>query len=75
MVETIVPNSRADGYQSAYESLCAKLQQAYTLSEVLANGDMTDSQMHRLIWCLADLLEVACNQCETLTASDFESVE
>ena len=79
MVNDILPTSCAclkGDYSTAHESLCAKLQQAYTIAEIMAtSSDITDGQMSRLIWGLSDLLKTASQQCENLTSGDFDPVE
>lgn len=79
MTESILPTSCAclkGDYPTAHESLCAKLQQAYTMAEIMAIGtELTDGQISRMIWGLTDLLKAASQQCEKLTAQDFEPVE
>ncbi|MCE3239272.1 MAG: hypothetical protein K0R24_2253 [Gammaproteobacteria bacterium] len=78
MVDTILSEGRAcikDDYQTAHETLCARLQQAHTIADVVATHDLTDGQMYRLIWTLADILKVACSECENLNARDFEPVK
>lgn len=62
-----------DGYKTSHESLCAKLQQAQTLAEIASSGDVTDEHVHRLIWCISDLLDVAVEQCENLKPSDIDT--
>ncbi|MCD6055585.1 MAG: hypothetical protein K0R12_547 [Gammaproteobacteria bacterium] len=80
MVREILPNCRTfikrdNAYQTAHESLCAKLNQARTIADVAAKGDVSNSDFVHLVWCIADLLEEACDQCERLTPQDFGSVE
>ena len=61
MADTILADSHSilkGDYPTAHESLCAKLKHAQILAEIAANADMTDSQIHGLMWCLADLLQV-----------------
>jgi hypothetical protein len=77
MVKAILTNCRPvlkndNAYQSVHESLCAKLQQARTIANVAAKGDLGDVEFLHLVWCVADLLDEACDQCERLTAQDFE---
>jgi hypothetical protein len=76
MGKTIVSNNvrlLKDGYQTAHESLCAKLQQARTLAEIASSGDVTEEHVHRLIWCVSDLLDLAVEQCENLKPSDIDT--
>lgn len=79
MVETIVPTGCAclkGDYPTVHESLCAKLQQAYTIAEILAtNSELTAGQVNRLNWSLTDLLKAASQQCEKLTARDLDPVD
>ena len=79
MDNSILPISCAclkSDYSTAHEFLCTKLQQAYTIAEVLAtNGELTAGQINRLSWNLADLIKAASEQCEKLTPGDFDPVE
>ena len=75
MDKNIVSNPRVrikDEYQTAHESLCAKLHQAYTLADLLANHDLSEGQSHSLSWCLEDILKAASEECESLTPRDFD---
>lgn len=77
MVDDIVTNGRSDikgdSYKTAHESLCAKLQQTKTIANVAVKGNLTDGELFHVLWCLADLLGAACEQCECLKARDFAS--
>jgi hypothetical protein len=74
MVKSIVSDNAhplKDGYPTAHEALCARLQQASSIADLAVTQNVTDRQLFNLMWSLSDSLKVACTQCESLTADDF----
>jgi hypothetical protein len=62
-------------YRTKYESLRAKLYQSCTVANLAINANTTEGELFHALWCVADLLNRACGEFETLKASDLESSE
>ena len=75
MDENIVPQNWypiKDTYASKHESLCAKLQQARNLIEMLESGDVLEMTIPHFLRALSELIKQACSECVHLTADDFK---
>lgn len=76
MTNVIVPKRRSGikgdiAYQTAHESLNAKLNQANAIANMATAGNPTESQLFHVVWCLSDLLRLACDECEQLRPEDI----
>ena len=61
-------------YSNMYESLCAKIKQASAVANIAATNNPTEHDLFHTIWCLSDLLRLACDECEQLRAEDVKEI-